>query len=274
MLQEMRRAAVAGRFYTDDPVQLRSEIEAMLETVAKSPAPATAAVVPHAGLMYSGQCAAEVWGRVNIPDTVVIIAPNHAGRFGARGGAGVWVRGAFETPLGEVQVRESFAAALVESCDLVNHDAAAHQHEHAIEVELPFLRVLAPEASIVPIVLAWDEWELCGIVASDLADVISRWDGDVLLVASSDMTHYESAAAAKQKDDVALAAVERLDGRELLEICHRDNVTMCGRAPTAVVIEAARQLGATSGRLIDYRHSGWVTGNDSDVVAYAGVIIT
>lgn len=273
MLGKTRKAAVAGRFYEADGERLRHYVDDLLAKVEAPAAAAKGAIVPHAGLMYSGQCAAIVWGQLSIPPVVVILAPNHTGLLSTPGGASAWTAGAFVTPLGEVEIAEEFASALEQRCDLVHHDPLAHQREHAIEVELPFLQALAPHASIVPIVLAWDEWELCHVLAQDLATLVKEWNTDVLLIASSDMTHYESASVAEQKDKVALAAVERLDGEELLAICHRDRVTMCGRSPAAVVCEATRELGAQGGVVVDYRHSGQVTGDDREVVAYAGVII-
>jgi AmmeMemoRadiSam system protein B len=244
----------------------------MLSRVDAEPAPTIGAIVPHAGLVYSGQCAAHVWGRVHVPRTVVVLAPNHTGAM-ASPGASVWAQGRFATPLGDVPIAEAFADRLTKACSLVAHDPSAHVREHAIEVELPFLHMITADAAIVPIVLAWDRWEPTRQLAAALVDVIQAWDGDVLLVASSDMTHYESAATAKRKDGLALDAIRELDGEELLSVCHREGVTMCGRAPAAVVIDASRQLGATAAELVDYRHSGLVTGDDREVVAYAGVVI-
>jgi AmmeMemoRadiSam system protein B len=169
-------------------------------------------------------------------------------------------------------VAADFAAALAEHCELVTHDPAAHRDEHAVEVELPFLQVLAPDTAIVPIVLAWDHWLACRALADALATVIQGWAGDVLVAASSDMTHYESAASAAAKDRLALDAATRLEGETLLDVCRRERVTMCGRAPAAVALETARRLGGTRAEVVDYRHSGMVTGDDRRVVAYAGVI--
>jgi AmmeMemoRadiSam system protein B len=183
------------------------------------------------------------------------------------------MRGAFRTPLGTLCVAEGFLAALAERCGLVGHDPLAHRHEHAVEVELPFIQCLAPSATIAPIVLAWDEWSYCRELGDALAETIRVWPDAVLLLASSDMTHYEPAAACARKDRLALNAAERVDGRELLAVCDRERVTMCGRAPAATVLQAAHRLGATSAEVVDYRHSGWVTGDDSSVVAYAGVIV-
>lgn len=272
--RDRRRPAVAGMFYPAHPDELRALVQDMLAEVGEPLQQAHAAIVPHAGLIYSGRCAAQVWGRLAIPPVVVLIAPNHTGLLDNPGGAGAWSRGVFETPLGETPVAEDLLARMEDACSLLRHDRAAHLREHAIEVELPFLRLLAPETKLAPIILAWDEWEPCKQLSDAIARVVAEWPQDVLLVASSDMTHYESAERAAQKDRQALSAVERLDGRELLAVCHRENVTMCGRAPSAVVLEAARQLGATQAEVVDYRHSGWVTGDDSGVVAYAGVVIS
>jgi AmmeMemoRadiSam system protein B len=268
-----RRAAVAGFFYPSDREALHTLVARFLDQVDASPAPTIAAIAPHAGLVYSGQCAAHVWARITLPSTIVILAPNHSGRLDNPGGASAWDRGAFHTPLGSVTVAKEFMGRLEAACDRVRHDTAAHAREHAIEVQLPFLQVLAPASVLAPLVISWDRWEPSRELGAALADVVRSWPDGVLLVASSDMTHYESAASAAHKDGLALDAVARLDGEGLLDTCHRESVTMCGRGPAAVVLEAARLLGATKADVVDYRHSGMVTGDDSEVVAYAGVVI-
>jgi AmmeMemoRadiSam system protein B len=270
---EIRSPAVAGTFYPSGATQLRRTVEDMLANVEAEPAIAVAAIVPHAGLVYSGQCAAHVWKRVAIPETVVILAPNHTGLSNSPGGASAWNRGVFKTPIGEVPIAEDFLVALETRCTLVGHDPVAHTREHAIEVQLPFLQTLAPTSSLAPIVVAWDRWDVSLKLATALAESITAYPGGVLLVSSSDMTHYETAASAERKDRRALDAVEHLDGKRLLDVCRKENVTMCGRAPSAIVLETARQLGATKATVVDYRHSGWVTGDDSSVVAYAGVVV-
>jgi len=269
----VRRPAVAGTFYPGSAGQLRQMVEGMLAQVEASPAPAVAAIAPHAGLIYSGPCAAHVWKRIDIPEVVVILCPNHTGVADSPGGASAWGRGAFQTPLGAVPVAEDFVSSVEERCSLLRHDPIAHLREHAIEVELPFLQTLAPGVKLAPIVIAWDRWEPSLELATALAEAAAAVPGTVLFVASSDMTHYESAASAERKDRLALEAVQRLDGESLLGVCHREGVTMCGRAPSAIVLETARQLGATGAQVVDYRHSGWVTGDDASVVAYAGVVV-
>ena len=272
-MTDLRRPAVAGTFYPRDAPALQELVDGQLGEVDAEPAPALGAIAPHAGLVYSGQCAAHVFKRVALPPVVVILAPNHTGYCATPGGVSVWRRGGFATPLGEVPVAEALADALLARCRLVVDDRTAHTREHAIEVELPFLQLLTGDVSILPIVLAWDDWRRAQQLATDLAVLVRDWPQRVLLLASSDMTHYEPADRAATKDRIALEAIERLDADGLLAACQRTHITMCGRAPAAVVVEASRQLGATSARVVDYRHSGQVTGDDSSVVAYAGVVI-
>jgi MEMO1 family protein len=273
MTGQLRPPAVAGSFYPAQPARLAALVQQLLGEPPAERRRALAVMVPHAGLVYSGACAGRVFGAVAIPPVVVVLAPNHTGRVAARGGASAWMRGAFDTPLGSVPVAEAFLAALLERCPLVEHDPTAHDGEHAIEVELPFLQTLAPEAALAPLVLAWDDWPSCQALGTALADTVRAWATPVLLVASSDMTHYEPAAVCQRKDRLALDALARLDGAELLATCRREKITMCGRAPAATVAEAARLLGAKRAEVVDYRNSGWVTGDESSVVAYAGVVI-
>ena len=270
-LGHTRQPAVAGHFYPAEPEALSRLVRECLEGLPADARVAKAALVPHAGLVYSGRCAGQVLGRLALPQTIVILAPNHTGRW-ASPGASIWNAGSFRTPLGAIAIDEAFASDLAAACDLVAHDPGAHLAEHAIEVELPFIQTRAPGARIVPIVLAWDDWTASAQLATALARIISRWPTGVLVLTSSDMTHYEPARAAERKDRLAFAAIERLDGRALLDVCDRERITMCGRAPAAVAVEAARQLGATRADLVDYRHSGLITGDASEVVSYAGII--
>ncbi len=272
-MSEIRSAAVAGKFYPGSETELRTMVEGMLDAVGAEPEHAYGGIVPHAGLMYSGACAAHVFKRIIVPPVVVIVAPNHTGRSRHPGGAAAWDRGAFDIPVGRMAVADEFLSRLEAETPLVAHDPAAHSFEHSVEVELPFLAHLAPETTIAPLVLAWDDWRRCRELAEALVSTVSEWPHEVLLLASSDMTHFESARAATAKDRGALQAIERLDGEDLLSYCDREHVSMCGRAPSAVVLEASRLLGATRAEVVDYRHSGMVTGDDRDVVAYAGVVI-
>jgi len=273
-LDAVRAPAVSGRFYPGVPTQLERTVRELLEAVPGArPAPARAAVAPHAGYLYSGLTAAHVFARLEIPPLVVILAPNHTGVCRARGGASLWEAGAFRTPLGDVGVDEEFARALVAASPLVGADHAAHTGEHAVEVELPFLQLRRADVRIVPLVLAWDAWEGCRELGEALAGLVGRWPQPVLLLASSDLNHYEPAAVSERKDRRALDAVAALDGAELLARCRHDAISMCGRAPAATVLVAARALGARVAEVVHYSHSDMVTGDEEAVVGYGGVVI-
>ena len=280
----MRAPAVSGRFYPGARADLASAVRELLDAakaaaalaapvVLPEPVAARAAVAPHAGYVYSGLTAAHVFVRLRIPPLVVILAPNHTGVCHAPGGASLWEAGSFLTPLGEVMVDADFAARLLEATPLVGADHEAHRGEHAVEVELPFLQMLRADVRIVPLVLAWDEWAACHALGLALSGLVGRWPEPVLLLASSDLNHYEPAAVSERKDARALEAVSAVNGEELLTRCRRERISMCGRAPTAAVLAAATALGATRAEVVDYRHSGWVTGEQDAVVGYGGVVI-
>ena len=278
----IRPPAVSGRFYPKDPAELRATVATLLADARRagpptSPSahPPVAAIVPHAGYIYSGPTAARVFCRVEIPGLVVILAPNHTGVCEAESGVSLWESGAFRTPLGEVPVDADAVQALREiSKDFVAVDHDAHKSEHAIEVELPFLQVLRADVRIVPLVIAFDDWRPARVLGGMLARLVQAAGEPVLLLASSDLNHYESAAVSETKDEMALEPIRALDGEELLARCKRERITMCGRAPTAAVLCAARDLGAKQAEVIDYRHSGWVSGDTTRVVGYAGVVIS
>jgi AmmeMemoRadiSam system protein B len=279
-LSTVREPAVSGRFYPGERGRLERTVRDLLgaataatAAAGAAAAPARGALTPHAGYAYSGLTAAHVFARVTVPRVVVILAPNHTGACRAPGGASLWEAGAFRTPLGDVPVDAALAAALLHASPLAGVDHDAHRGEHAVEVALPFLQLRRPDVAIVPLVLAWDSWDAARALGEALAHVVGRWGEPVLLLASSDLNHYEPAAVGAIKDAQALAAVAALDGAELLARCRRERISMCGRGPTATVLAAARALGATRAEVVDYRHSGWVTGDESAVVGYGGAVI-
>lgn len=271
----LRAPAVSGRFYPGTRHELDAAVRGLLERVPNAvSAPARGALAPHAGYLYSGFTAACVFAHLSVPPLVVILAPNHTGVCRAPGGASLWEAGAFRTPLGDVSVDEQFADRLLGASPLLGADHAAHRDEHAIEVQLPFLQVRRSDVRIVPVVLAWATWTECRALGLALAQLVAAWPEPVLLLASSDLNHYEPAAVSERKDRAALAALAALDGEELLARCRREPISMCGRAPAAAVAAATRALGATRGTVVDYRHSGWVTGDAAAVVGYGGMVIT
>ena len=280
-----RPPAVSGRFYPSDPTELRAVVATLLADARMRRPPlslaergsgsevAVGVIAPHAAYMYSGPTAAAAFARVTIPALVVILAPNHTGVWDADGGVSLWEAGAFRTPLGEVPIDTSFSEALLAASPLVGVDHDAHRGEHAIEVELPFLQLVRPDVRIVPLVIAWDAWSQARALGETLAQLVRSAAEPVLLLASSDMNHYEPAAVTERKDARALELVTALDGAELLARCKHEGISMCGRGPAAVVIAAARALGAKQAEVVDYRHSGWASGDNERVVGYAGVVI-
>jgi AmmeMemoRadiSam system protein B len=268
----VRQPAVAGLFYPGQPAQLLAAVGGRQAAPPGPPPPAVAAVAPHAGYVYSGGTAAEVFAALEVPRRCIVLAPNHTGLGEAKHGGSVFAVGSFVTPVGEVPVDETTAAALLARCDLLDDDPAAHAREHAIEVELPFLLARCPGVTIVPIVLGWSDWPRTRALGEALAGVVRESSEPLLLLASSDMNHYESAAVAAEKDALALAEAERLNGEGLLDVTRRHHVTMCGRVPAAAALHAARLLGAARGEVVHRSHSGEVTGDDSSVVSYAGIV--
>jgi MEMO1 family protein len=275
----VRPPAVSGRFYPSDPAELRATVATLLADARRSlgpspAAPVRAVIAPHAGFIYSGPTAAAAFVRVTVPGLVIILAPNHTGISEAKSGVSLWEDGAFRTPLGDVPVDAEAAQALREISNgfvAVDHDA--HRAEHAVEVELPFLQLLRADVRIVPLVIAWDAWDDARLLGEILARLATAAGEPVLLLASSDLNHYEPATVTEQKDAQALEAVRALDGAELLARCKREQISMCGRGPAATVLAAALALGARRAEVVDYRHSGWVSGDNARVVGYAGVLI-
>lgn len=269
-MPDVRPPAVSGSFYPSDPDELRGLVGDFLGQ--GSPEGAIGVITPHAGFVYSGACAGKVFSQTEIPQLCVILAPNHTG-LGDGVTVAAWGRGFFATPLGESRIDGEFLAALKSRSNLVGDDDAPHMGEHAIEVVLPFLQYLSPTTKIVPLIIPWDDWTRCRQLARDLAEAISDWSGSALMIASSDMNHFESADKALYKDTAALESITMIDGEQLLSVCASQSITMCGRAPAAVVLEASRLLGAESATVTDYRHSGMITGDNNSVVSYAGVVL-
>lgn len=265
-----RSPAVAGLFYPAEPGSLRSTVARYMdEIVADAPVP-VAILVPHAGYMYSGPTAGRVYGTITVPQHVVLLGPNHTG-LGAR--AAIWTGGDWQTPLGPVPVDGEAAAELVAAHPRFEEDEQAHLQEHALEVQLPFLQTRRPDVRLVPVCLADCGLENLLEMGQALARVLLGRGGSWLLVISSDMTHFASREEARRQDRLALERLEDLDPAGLYAAVRDHNITMCGVIPAVVGLAAAVELGARGARLVDYTCSGDVTGDDRDVVAYAGLTI-
>ena len=264
----VREPVAAGQFYAGRAGALRKEMEPYLRE--ESPRrPVLGAVIPHAGCIYSGEVAGAVYSSMETAPSYIILGPNHTGR-GAR--VAVMSSGSWRTPLGEVQIAGDIAAAILNGCSEAEEDEAAHAGEHSIEVQLPFLQVSAGEFSFVPIALSEQPLEVYRDLGRAIAAALRDTAGQAIIIASSDMTHYESAAAAKKKDLAALEAINALDEELLVERVRERNITMCGYGAAAVMLAAVKELGATSAKLVKYMTSGDRTGDQGSVVGYAGVV--
>jgi hypothetical protein len=267
----VRHPAVAGRFYPRDPANLRDEVQTFLsQTPARNVVTAIGCIVPHAGYAYSGHVAGAVFAELSIPELCVVLCPNHTGVGRA---FSIMSEGFWETPLGEVPIDGRFAHALMQQCLLLEEDSLAHRSEHAAEVELPFLQVRQPNLQFVPIAIGSGRFELLEQLGFALASTIVEEAKPVLIVASSDMNHYESDDVTRVKDQSAIEAVIRLDCRALYDVVVQKHVTMCGFGPTIAMLTAAKKLGADSAELVKYATSGDISGDRDVVVGYAGIVV-
>lgn len=268
----IRHPAVAGRFYPGESTALRAEVRSYLsqKETAQKPARAVGCIVPHAGYVYSGHVAGAVFRELEVPELCVVICPNHTGMGRA---LAIISEGAWETPLGRVPIDGGFAAALMQHCPLLQEDSSAHRSEHAVEVELPFLQMRQPHLKFVPIALGTRDFEVLHQLGEAIAVTVSAQDAPVLLVASSDMNHYESDAITRVKDERAIAPILALDARTLYDVVTQEHISMCGFGSAVTMLTAARKLGATSAELVKYATSGDISGDRDMVVGYAGLIV-
>jgi len=271
----IRPPAVAGQFYPASAGQVEAELDRVIKPSAKL-REAIGVVVPHAGWMYSGATAGKVYSTVKIPDHVIMIGPNHHGVGSAYA---LFDAGKWQTPVGDVPIDEPLAAELLDNCDLLAEDLRAHSIEHCLEVQVPMLRRANPNVRLVPLLIggSWPESggrSLLRAIGEAIAATVREYGKPVLLLASSDLNHYEDQETAHVKDKLVLGAVEKLNEDALMDRVRDVEVSMCGVAPTFIVIHAAKKLGAKHGEVLDYRTSGDVTGDFSAVVGYGGVIIS
>ena len=268
----IRHPAVAGAFYESNPARLTAQVDACF---AANPAPPAkerfiGAVVPHAGLMYSGHVAAAFYRIAELPRRFIILCPNHTGlgHFAAINREGSW-----KTPLGDVPIDTPLADALIAKAPLLHDDSAAHAREHSLEVQLPFLQRLLPSFTFVPICLGAPRFKMAEEVGSAIADVVRGEKEPIGIVASSDLNHYQDQTTTMRKDELAIAQVVALNPEELWKVVDEEDVSMCGYIPTTTMLIAAKKLGATSARLIKHATSGDINHDYSHVVGYASIIV-
>src|SRR5215831_6472465 len=265
----VREPAVAGKFYSANPEVLRSDLSSYLSPTQERVF-AIGCIAPHAGYMYSGRVAGAVFSSIQIPSRCIITCPNHTGRGHP---LAAMAEGKWRTPLGEVTIDTDLAARLLKSCPALVDDSAAHRFEHAIEVELPFLQTLCPALQIVPITVGTSGLYLLEELGRALAEVVRSSPSDVLIIASSDMNHYEDDDTTRMKDHKAIKTILALDPRGLHETVMNESISMCGFGPAVAMLTAAKLLGATRAELVEYATSAETSGDKEMCVGYAGIVV-
>jgi len=267
----MRQPAVADRFYPGSPRALEHAINNLLPL---EPEPSRenviAAISPHAGYIYSGELAAKTLNSINIPESVILIGTNHSGI-----GAPVALSTVnWNMPFGPVTIDNTLSTLLLANSSHIKEDEAAHRTEHSLEVQVPFLQQLQKNLSIVPLVVSRVSLQVCQEIGKTIAEAVKLSEKEILLLASTDMSHYESRKVAEKKDRLALKCVEELDPEQLYQTILNNDISMCGFIPVVITLFAAKILGATSTKLIGYTDSGYVSGDTDQVVGYAGLTIS
>ena len=265
----IREASVSGQFYPSNPDELRAAIGSFIHK-PESLLEARAVVVPHAGYVYSGSVMGEVFSSVRLPDRMILLGPNHTGRGAALALAPAV---AWDMPLGKAPIDAEMNEALKAECPELKEDAAAHRFEHSLEVQIPFLQMLRRDFRFCAICVREIDFPILEALGHALAKAIHSLKEPVLLVASSDMTHYETKDAAARQDKFAIDRILAVDPPGLHRIVLDRDISMCGFAPTVAVLTACRDLGASAGQLIRYTNSGETSGDYSRIVAYAGIAI-
>lgn len=276
-MPHVRPASVAGRWYPGDRVSLASEVDeyvarAGLEPVADR---VQAIVAPHAGLTYSGPVAAFAYSAVRGIEysAIVLVGPSH---FVAFDGVSIWPEGSWDTPFGPIDVDRDLAASLrLDSSDIIDF-ADAHAREHSLEMQLPFIARLMPGTPIVPLLMGYQNRRTAFSLGDALARVAGRHASSgrhVLLVASSDLSHFEDARTAQTMDAAVIDRVERFDSGGLMDAIEREPRHACGGGPMVAVLRAASLLGATQARVLHYADSGDVSGDKSSVVGYMAAAV-
>jgi MEMO1 family protein len=267
----LRLPAVAGRFYPSDAAELTAIVREYAHIVSPAaPVRARACLVPHAGYVYSGHVTGAVLARLELPRKFVVLGVRHYPRGEP---AAIFSTGAWRTPLGDAPIDETLAEALREACPLLRKDVVAHSAEHSLEVQLPFLQVLAPGFAFVPVALGTARFESLVSVGEAIAQVLEARE-DLLLLTTSDLNHYEDDATTRIKDRKAIEQLLAMDPRGLYDTCQREEISMCGLGPAVAMLTALNALRVRRSDLVKYATSADVSGDRSAVVGYAGMIFS
>ena len=265
----IRQPAVANQFYPGSERDLKKDLSGRIKEVEKKEK-VLALGSPHAGYVYSGNIAGAVYSIAEITRDVIVMGPNHHG-LGAP--FAVMAQGKWKMPGADITINEKLAHLMIEESRWLRADDQAHINEHSVEVQLPFIHYVQPTVEFVPVVLSTADFQTCEEMGMAIANAIKRYGKPVVIIASTDMTHYESHESAQQKDQLAMERILSLDPRGLLDTVFTNDISMCGVVPTTVALVAAKELGATKASQVAYATSGDVSGDYSYVVGYAGFII-
>ncbi len=267
----LRMPAVSGRFYPSDPAELTILVRecAKFDDEPTAPARVKACLVPHAGYVFSGRVAGAVYARIAFPKKILILGVRHYPH-GEK--AAILSSGAWRTPLGDALIDEPLAMALRASCPILREDSVAHSAEHSLEVQIPFLQILQPRFTFVPIALGTVQFADLVTVGEAIGHVLAASSEEILLLTTSDLNHYENDATTRVKDRKAIDRIMALDPRGLYDTCRNEEISMCGLGPTVAMLTALKSLGATRPELVRYATSGDISGDFSAVVGYAGML--
>lgn len=266
----LRQPAVAGTFYPASPSTLKKTIADCVDSQAVREK-AVAVVVPHAGYKYSGRLAGATYSRVDLPRRFIILSPNHTG-LGAPGA--VWPEGEWQTPLGAAPIDAGLTAALLKGCSALRADEEAHRGEHSLEVQIPFLQQLVGDFTFAAVTLMRGNLDTLKSIGEAIAQIVREADEEILIIASSDMNHYENQKTTEEKDRKAIEQIVALDAMGLFETVRDHRISMCGVIPATIALVASHALGASRATLVGHATSGDVTGDYGSVVGYAGLIIS
>jgi MEMO1 family protein len=268
----LRLPVVAGRFYPSDPAELTALIhKCVVAGPDKPPVRVCACLVPHAGYVYSGHVAGAVLARIALPGKIIILGVRH---YPHGEPAAILSAGAWRTPLGDVRIDEPLAEALKKACPILREDSVAHSAEHSLEVQLPFLQVLVPDFTFVPVALGTVQFESLVSVGEGIVRVLDASKENVLLLTTSDLNHYEDDATTRIKDRKAIEELLALQPRGLYDTCRNHEISMCGLGPATAMLTALNALGVKNSELVKYATSADVSGDRSSVVGYAGMIFS
>ncbi len=266
----LRLPAVSGRFYPSKATELTALVRQYAAADRNAvPVRAKACLAPHAGYVYSGHVAGALYARMVIPKKILILGVRH---YSHGANAAILSSGAWRTPLGDAPIDEPLAAALRAACPLLCEDSVAHSAEHSLEVQIPFLQILQPGFTFVPVALGTVRFEDLVTIGEAIGRVLAVSSEEILLLTTSDLNHYENDAATRLKDHKAVDRILALDARGLYDVCRNEAISMCGLGPTVAMLTAVQRLGVTGAELVRYATSADVSGDYSAVVGYAGVL--